>query len=121
MRQKFDSKALGIVSLMLAVSGGLVCAAYATGIRINLSSSHVGAGIWRAVRVDNIAVGDVIGYNKDEFYARMPAVSEDRMIFKAPMVIKKVAALAGAVIELSGDAVVIDGVMHPNARIYDDT
>jgi type IV secretory pathway protease TraF len=106
---------------MLAVSGGLVCAGFAFGLRINLTSSHVEAGIWRAAPADSIEVGDVIGYSKDEFYALTPGVREDRMIFRAPMVIKRVAALPGATVELSGDAVVIDGVRYSDARIRDDT
>jgi type IV secretory pathway protease TraF len=90
------------------------------GLRINLTSSHVPVGLWRAfpvVSAQTLRIGDVITYDVREFYAAEPQIADDRMVFAAPRIIKKIAALPGARIELSGDALVVDGKEYSRARL----
>ena len=70
---------------------------------------------------DELEIGDVIAYDKDEFYEAVPRAREDRMIFRAPRVIKQIAALPGAFIERSGGAIAIDGVLYGKACISDES
>jgi type IV secretory pathway protease TraF len=62
-------------------------------------------------------VGDTIAYDIDEFYALCPQVREERMNFIAPRILKTVAGLPGALIEMSGDIVTINGTAYPRARV----
>ena len=90
-------------------------------LRINMSASHVEVGIWKAFPPVSVDVGDVVDYDKDEFYSMYPHVREDRMKFKTSSVLKCVAAMPCAWIELSGDLVVIDGHLYTEARIFEDS
>jgi type IV secretory pathway protease TraF len=121
MRPRFDGRACRRVAALAACFAAPVAIFYAAGLRINFTPSHVPAGIWRARPADKLQTGDVIAYDKDEFYAAVPEAAEERMKFAAPRVIKKIAALPGAFVERSGDAVAIDGVLYPEARIADET
>ena len=94
---------------------------YALNLRINSSASHVEVGIWRAFPPVSVDVGDIVAYDKDEFYSLCPDIYENRMKFRTPGVIKRVAATSGAWIELSGDLVMVDGHLYTEARIYDDS
>jgi type IV secretory pathway protease TraF len=116
-----DRKAARKVALLAICFLGPVAVFAVMGLRINLTESHVPAGIWRARPLGVLKVGDVIGYSKDEFYAARPEIGEERMSFVSPVVIKRVAALPGAIIERSGDALAIDGAPYPRARIGDES
>jgi type IV secretory pathway protease TraF len=118
---KFDRKGLRNVALLSFCACAAVAAFPIFGLRINLSSSHVPIGVWRSRPARDIGVGDVVGYDIREFYSLSPDKREGRMRFLAPVLIKRVAALPGALVTLSGDAVLIDGVLYPNARIEDDS
>ncbi|MCL2009887.1 MAG: S26 family signal peptidase [Synergistaceae bacterium] len=118
---KFDPRAARNVALLLFVPGSVFALFFALNLRINLSASHVGVGIWRAFPAASIDVGDVVAYDKDEFYAAYPHVREDRMKLPSPVLIKRVAAMPGALIELSGDFVIINGAYWAEARILDDS
>jgi type IV secretory pathway protease TraF len=118
---KADRRAAGVVALLAICFIGPAVLFCAMGLRINLTASHVPAGIWIARTPDGLKVGDVVDYNKDEFYALIPEVSEDRMIFAVPVVIKRIAALPGASIARSGDVLTIDGTPYSEARIGDES
>jgi type IV secretory pathway protease TraF len=118
---RIDRRAARKVAL-LTVCFLAPAAVFAAGdLRINLTASHVPAGIWRARAPGVLKVGDVISYSKDEFYAARPEIEEERMSFVSPVVIKRVAALPGATIARSGDALAIDGAPYPQARIGDES
>jgi type IV secretory pathway protease TraF len=116
---KFDRKNLVNVTAILALAAAAVAAFGVLGLRINLTPSHVPVGIWRASAPENIGVGDVIWYDVNEFYAAVPQVREERMRFRSGRILKKVAALPGSLVEMSGDAVAIDGGGYPNAVVAD--
>ena len=121
MKFKFDPRAARNVAILVLLAVGAAALFFALDLRINLSPSHVQSGIYRARPAVSVVVGDVVAYDKDEFYDLCPRIREDRMEFKAHVVIKCVAAMSGALIELSGDAVAIDGALYPEARILDDS
>jgi type IV secretory pathway protease TraF len=123
-RLKFDRRACRNVALLILSAALVVVSFAAFGLRINFTSSHVNVGLWRAVPVSagtELQIGDVIAYDKDEFFEMMPGVREDRMIFLARRVVKKIAALPGAFIERSGGAIAIDGALYREARISDES
>jgi type IV secretory pathway protease TraF len=117
---RFDRKNLINVTSMLVSYAALIVLFGVLGLRINLTSSHVPVGIWRAVPPEKIDVGDVIRYNVSEFYAAVPQIREERMHFRSDRILKRVAALPGSLIEMSGDAVAIDGGEYPNALVMSD-
>jgi type IV secretory pathway protease TraF len=116
-----DRKTAWKVALLAACLMSPAAIFRAMDLRINLTASHVPAGIWMANPPDDLKVGDVVDYHRDEFYAAKPEIREDRMVFLAPVVIKRIAALPGAIIERSGDALAIDGAPYPRARIGDES
>ncbi|MDR1650657.1 MAG: S26 family signal peptidase [Synergistaceae bacterium] len=118
---KADGKAARKVALLTICFLAPVAVFAVLDLRINLTASHVPAGIWRARPPGVLKVGDVIDYNKDEFYAARPEIGEERMSFVSPIVIKRVAALPGATIARSRDALAIDGAPYPKARIGDES
>ena len=118
---KFDPRAARNTALLISITCVLIVFFYAFDLRINLSESHVSVGLWRAYPPVDINVGDVIIYDKDEYFRICPEAREERMSFLAGAIQKRVAALPGARIELSGDAVMIDGVIYTEARILDDS
>jgi type IV secretory pathway protease TraF len=118
---KFDHRAARNVTLLILLLSVVFVLFYALNLRINLSKSHVDVGIWRTLPLIDLNVGDVIIYDKDEFFSVYPHVREDRMRFVASAVIKRVAAMSGALIELSGDQVMIDGRLYTEARILYDS
>ncbi|MDR1650968.1 MAG: S26 family signal peptidase [Synergistaceae bacterium] len=118
---KADRKTAWKVALLAACLMTPVAVFTAMDLRINLTASHVPTGIWMTRPPDALKVGDIICYNKDEFYAARPEIGEERMSFVSPVVIKRVAALPGAIIARSGDALAIDGVPYPKARIGDES
>jgi type IV secretory pathway protease TraF len=120
MRLTFDKKRLRYVLLLLSFPLGIIAIFGALDLRINLTPSHVPVGIWRAFPPDSVGVGDVVRYDIEELYSRLPHVREERMNFHSSGILKKVAALSGAVISLSGDIVVIDGHEYHNAPIAGD-
>jgi type IV secretory pathway protease TraF len=93
----------------------------AYGVRINLTDSHVSKGLWKAVTADTIKVGDVIVFDIREFYKANPSLQDSRIRFVSPFLMKRVAAVAGSIIERSGDVVVIDGVEFRQSKIQDDS
>jgi type IV secretory pathway protease TraF len=119
---KVNKKALRSVAALVFCTGALVALFLFLGLRINFTSSHVPAGFWRASPVasaESIRVGDVITYDIREFHAAEPRVADDRIVSQsaAPLIMKKVAALPGARVELSGDTLVVDGKEYPRARL----
>ncbi|MDR3280495.1 MAG: S26 family signal peptidase [Synergistaceae bacterium] len=118
---RVDRKSARKVALLAVCVMSPVAVFSVMDLRINLTASHVPAGIWMAHPPDELEVGDVIDYDKDEFYAARPEVSEDRMIFAVPVVIKRVGALPGAVVARSGDALTIDGTLYSESRIGDES
>jgi type IV secretory pathway protease TraF len=117
---KADKKALRNVTALAVCAGVVVVLFLSLGLRLNLTSSHVPVGLWRAcpvISAEAIRIGDVVTYDIREFYAAKPEITEDRVNFAAPHIIKRVAALPGALIELSGDTLVIDGKEYPRARL----
>jgi type IV secretory pathway protease TraF len=123
-RPKFDGRACRNAALLILAAALMLVSFRASGLRINISPSHVNVGLWRAAPVragGELEIGDIIAYDKDEFYEAVPRAREDRMIFRAPRVIKKIAALPGAFIERSGSAIAIDGVLYREARISDES
>jgi len=119
--KKFDPRAARNVAVLVFVPVVVVALFSAFNLRINYSASHVNVGIWKAFPPVPVNVGDVVTYDKDEFFAACPQIREDRMKFRSPVVIKRVAATAGALVELSGDLVVVNGRLYPEARIIDDS
>jgi type IV secretory pathway protease TraF len=117
---KFDRKNLVNVTSILVFAAPLIAEFGVLDLRINITSSHVPVGIWRAFPPEKIDAGDVIRYNVSEFYAAMPQVREERMHFRSDRILKRVAALPGSLIEMSGDAVAIDGWEYPNAFVVSD-
>jgi type IV secretory pathway protease TraF len=117
---RFDRKNLVNVTAILALAAATIAAFGFLNLRINLTPSHVPVGIWRAAPPENIEVGDVIRYDVSEFYAVMPQVREERMNFRSERILKRVAALPGSLVEMSGDAIVIDGGEYPNAVVASD-
>jgi type IV secretory pathway protease TraF len=102
----------------LAVS---VCAAFAKlNLRINLSESHVPIGIYRAYPADELRVGDIIAFNINELYLRDGKLYDEKIKTLSPLHMKVIAALSGAVIERSGDIVVVDGEAFDRALIVRD-
>jgi type IV secretory pathway protease TraF len=123
-RPKFDRRACRNAALLILPAALAVVLFRASGLRINISPSHVNVGLWRAMPIragGELEIGDIIAYDKDEFYEAVPRAREDRMIFNASRVIKKIAALPGAFIERSGGAIAIDGVLYREARISDES
>lgn len=123
-RLKFDRRACRNAALLILSAAMVVMLFRASGLRINISPSHVNVGLWRAAPVtagDELKIGDVIAYDKEKFYEAVPGAREDRMIFRAPRVIKQIAALPGAFIERSGGAIAIDGMLYGEARISDES
>jgi type IV secretory pathway protease TraF len=114
-----NEKALKTVITLVFCAGAFVAPFPLLGFRINLTSSHVPVGLWRAypITAGDIRVGDVVAYDIREFYAAEPRMREERLKFAAPRIMKKVAALPGALVELSGDALVVDGKEFPRARL----
>jgi conjugative transfer signal peptidase TraF len=117
---KFDRKGLVTVTSILAIAAASIVVFGVLGLRINVTSSHVPVGIWRVSPPDKIDVGDVILYDVSEFYAAVPRVREERVHFRSDRILKRVAALAGSLVEMSGDAVAIDGREYPNALVVSD-
>jgi type IV secretory pathway protease TraF len=117
---RFDRKNLVNAAAILALAVAPIAAFGVLNLRINLTPSHVPVGIWRASPPENIDAGDVIIYNVNEFYAVMPGVREERMRFRSGRILKRVAALPGSLVEMSGDAIVIDGGEYPNAVVASD-
>ncbi|MDR2175236.1 MAG: S26 family signal peptidase [Synergistaceae bacterium] len=116
---KTNKKTLRNVTALVLCAGAAVVPFLFLGLRLNLTPSHVPAGFWRArpaASAGPVRVGDVITYDVREFYAAEPRIAEERMTFAAPRVIKRVAALPGALIDLSGDTFVVDGKAYPRAR-----
>jgi type IV secretory pathway protease TraF len=118
-RIRINRKELGRVTLLLFCAGGLVALFPLFGLRINTSSSHVPVGIWRAYPAGSIGVGDVVTYDVHDFFRAVPRVREERLVFRTPRFLKRVAALPGALIERSGDLVLIDKTAH--AKIADES
>jgi type IV secretory pathway protease TraF len=113
-----DRKALRNVTALAVCAGAAVVLFLSLGLRFNLTSSHAPVGLWRACPAAGaIRIGDVITYDIREFYAAKPEMTEDRLTFAAPRIMKRVAALPGALIELSGDALVVDGKEYSQARL----
>jgi type IV secretory pathway protease TraF len=121
---KFDRRACRNTALLILPAALMVMLFRSFGLRINISPSHVKVGLWRTMPMragGELKIGDVIAYDKDEFYETVPRVREDRMIFRSRQVIKKIAALPGAFIERSGGAIAIDGALYREARISDES
>jgi type IV secretory pathway protease TraF len=116
---KVDKKALRNVTALAVCAGAVVALFWSLGLRINLTSSHVPIGLWRAYPVASVDIraGDVITYDIREFYAAEPRIADERMSFEVPRIMKKVAALPGALIELSGDRMVVDGKEYSRTRL----
>jgi type IV secretory pathway protease TraF len=118
---RVNKRELKNVAGLVFCAVGLAALFFLLRLRINVSSSHVPAGIWRAHPVDAIDVGDVVTYDVRDFYRASPRIHETRLRFATPRIIKRVAALPGALIERSGDAVSIDGKEYPRAKIVDES
>ena len=121
---KFDPRAARNVFILILVPAVIVALFFAFDLRINLTASHVQVGIWKAFPPVSVDVGDAVIYNKDEFFSEFPQVRDERMRFRSSSVIKRVAAMPGAMIELfgvSGDMVMIDGHPYTEGRILDDS
>jgi type IV secretory pathway protease TraF len=91
------------------------------GWRFNLSPSHVPVGIWKADSACEYKVGDVVAFDIQAFYAAFPEAAEERMTFSAPRLIKRVAALGGALIECTDGVISIDKEKYPMSRLRDDS
>ena len=118
---KFNPRAARNVAMLISIPGVVVALFFALNLRINLSVSHVGVGIWKAFPAVSVNVGDVITYDKDAFYGVYPQMREERMRFMSSIIVKRVAAMPGALVERSGDAVMIDGIPYTEALILDDS
>jgi type IV secretory pathway protease TraF len=118
---KFDRRGFRNVVLILSCAAVVVVLFHVCGLRVNFTPSHVPVGLWRALPADSISVGDVVSYDIYDLYFAEPQVYEERMRFFHSRLIKKVAALPGSVVELSGDVVVIDGTEFSKAQIADDS
>jgi type IV secretory pathway protease TraF len=117
---KADKKALRNVTALVVCAGASVALFLSLGLRFNLTSSHAPVGFWRAcpvTSVEAVRAGDVITYDIREFYAAEPRIADGRMSFAAPHIMKRVAALPGALIELSGDALVVNGKEYSRTRL----
>jgi type IV secretory pathway protease TraF len=115
-----NKKALRNVAAFVVCAGVAVVSFPLLGLRLNLTSSHVPVGLWRAypvISAEDIRPSDVITYDIREFYAAEPQIAEERMVFEAPHIMKRVAALPGALIELSGDSLVVDGEVYSCTRL----
>ncbi|MDR1943409.1 MAG: S26 family signal peptidase [Synergistaceae bacterium] len=117
MSLKVDRKGLRSVSFLVISVCGVVLLFPILGLRINLTSSHVPVGLWRAYPADSVSVGDVITFDVYDLFFESPQVYDERMKFDSSKLLKKVAALPGAVIERSGDLVIIDGKELQGAKI----
>ena len=118
---KYDPRAARNVALMILAPTVVVGSFFAFNLRINLTDSHVPVGIWKASSPVSVGVGDIIKYDRDEFFSAFPQVREERMIFGTSAIIKRVAAMPGALVELSGDIVIIGGRLYEGARILNDS
>jgi type IV secretory pathway protease TraF len=118
---KVDKKGLRAVVLLVGAAAVFIGSFQLFGLRINLTASHVSAGLWHVVPAVEIAIGDVVTYDIEELYELRPDLRETRMVFPSNILMKKVAALPGAVVEISGDAVAVDGVLFPDAIFADDS
>ncbi|MDR1740610.1 MAG: S26 family signal peptidase [Synergistaceae bacterium] len=146
MQARINRRALRSLTLIFLCVGGFLGAFPLFGLHINLSPSHVPVGLWRSVSTGErgsgltnplggtnplglanpsgltnpLAVGDVVAFDVQEFYAERPEVREDRMTFIVPTLLKRVAALPGSVIDRDGGNITIDGVPY-RAPIIDES
>jgi type IV secretory pathway protease TraF len=118
---KVNKRELRNVTTLVLCVGGFLALFPILELRVNLTSSHVPVGFWRAYPVDSIDVGDVIAYDVNAFRLAEPDMYEERLRFSTPKFLKRVAALPGAWIERSGDLVLIDGKEYSRARIVNDS
>jgi type IV secretory pathway protease TraF len=113
---KVNKKNLRNVTIILTIFVLTVTALRHSGLIINLSDSHVPVGVYMGYPPDNVAVGDIVMFNIRDLF-RMDSQLDGGLDLHFPQLIKKVAALPGAVIERSGDMIIIDGKPFGKARI----
>jgi|GEM_PF-3809986 len=119
---KYSRKDARNVLIILASSVTVVFIALTTGIRINLTDSHVPVGLWRTVHhtPDSLQVGDIVTFDIYKHYLSQLKVYDEKLSFVVtvtPIMMKRIAALPGSLIERSEDHLLIDGVMYENAPI----
>jgi type IV secretory pathway protease TraF len=114
---KIDVTGLRNLALILFCAALVIAAFPVFGLRINITSSHVPVGLWRSYSAAAIEVGDVVVYDIYDLFLKNPQIYEDGMTFESSRIMKIVAALSGAMIERSGDEVIVDGTRYPDARI----
>lgn len=118
---RYSKKDARNILIILISSMLMVVLPFALGIRINLTDSHVPAGLWRSVRhnpkAGDIRVGDIVVYHIYDLYLVRPKVYDEHVVFVVPSMMKRIAALPGSIIERSGDHLLIDGALYANAPI----
>ncbi|MDR1020227.1 MAG: S26 family signal peptidase [Synergistaceae bacterium] len=114
---KIDVTGLRNLTLILICVALAVAAFPVFDLRINITSSHVPVGLWRSYPATAIEAGDVVVYDIYDLFLENPQIYADGMTFESSRIIKIVAALPGAMIERSGDEVIVDGTRYPSARI----